>query len=38
MDSVRDPRSIIDRRDLAVRLDETFAATPDPTAAPRRKV
>ena len=33
MDSVRDPRSIIDRRDLAARLDEIFAATPDPAAA-----
>jgi [protein-PII] uridylyltransferase len=33
MDGVKDPRSIIDRRDLAVRLEQIFADKPDPTAA-----
>ncbi len=33
MDGVKDPRSIIDRRDLAVRLEQIFADRPDHTAA-----
>ncbi|MFM9843663.1 MAG: [protein-PII] uridylyltransferase [Dongiaceae bacterium] len=33
MDGVKDPRSIIDRRDLAVRLEQVFAGRPDPAAA-----
>ena len=33
MDGVKDPRSIIDRRDLAVRLEQIFAGKADPTAA-----
>src|SRR5262245_15734299 len=33
MDGVRDPRSIIDRRDLAVRLDQIFEDAADPAAA-----
>ena len=33
MDGVKDPRSIIDRRDLAVRIEQIFADKPDHTAA-----